>query len=302
MDQTVTAGIISSKGRVSRNVQMSGDRVFDYIQTDAKINPGNSGGPLVNLEGEVIGINTLINTGPGGAYGFAIPVNQARSVAQALIRDGRMRYAYLGVKVSDMRDVAETGQSLPPKAPERAAYVSGVVDMGPAARAGVRAGDVITKIDNRVVEGKSDVIEYVSSRPIGSQVTLVYLRDGKPGTVAVKLEELPGKDELRASADVPGGDVKKGEIGVQVQDLTPEVAKFLGVGESTRGAVVTEVLPGSRAARAGLRAEDVIVEVNRRAVSSAEEAFAALKANPRAAQFLRVRRGGATQFVTIPAP
>src|SRR5580765_2937034 len=105
LDQTVTAGIVSGKGRVGRHVQMSGGRVRQYIQTDAKINPGNSGGPLVNLNSEVVGINTLINTGPGGAYGFAIPINQVKRVAEALIKDGRVRYPYLGVLVGDLADV-----------------------------------------------------------------------------------------------------------------------------------------------------------------------------------------------------
>jgi serine protease Do len=102
LDQTVTAGIVSGKGKVGRHVQMSGGRVRRYIQTDAKINPGNSGGPLVNLSSEVVGINTLINTGPGGAYGFAIPINQVKMVATALIKEGRVRYPYLGVLVGDL--------------------------------------------------------------------------------------------------------------------------------------------------------------------------------------------------------
>ena len=101
LEQTVTAGIISGKGRAGRRVHMSGDRVRSYIQTDAKINPGNSGGPLATLNGEVVGINTLINAGPGGAYGFAIPINEVRRVSQVLLKDGRVRYPYLGVMVGD---------------------------------------------------------------------------------------------------------------------------------------------------------------------------------------------------------
>ena len=102
LDQTVTAGIVSGKGRVGRHVQMSGDRVRNYIETDAMINPGNSGGPLVNLEGEVVGINTLINTGPGGAYGFAIPINEATRVTKTLLAEGHMRYPYMGVHIADV--------------------------------------------------------------------------------------------------------------------------------------------------------------------------------------------------------
>ena len=107
LEQTVTAGIVSGKGRPGKHVQMSGNRVRGYIQTDAKINPGNSGGPLVNLEGEVVGVNTLIQVGAGGAYGFAIPVNEVRRVAQTLIKDGRMRYAYLGLMLTSTKDLDE---------------------------------------------------------------------------------------------------------------------------------------------------------------------------------------------------
>ena len=105
LEQTVTAGIVSGKGRPGRHVQMSGKRVRGYIQTDAKINPGNSGGPLVNLEGEVVGVNTLIQVGAGGAYGFAIPVNEVRRVAQLLVKEGRVRYPYLGLLLTDVKDL-----------------------------------------------------------------------------------------------------------------------------------------------------------------------------------------------------
>ncbi len=298
MDQTVTAGIISSKGRLGRNptMRMSGDKVREFIQTDAKINPGNSGGPLVNLEGEVIGINTLINTGPGGAYGFAIPINQARQVAGVLIKDGRMRYAYLGVKVGDLRLIApEQKPKLPPDAPKDAALISEVTPNGPAAKAGLRAGDVITKIDQQAIEGSNDVVTYVSSKPIGSKVTLAYVRDGRPATMQVTLGELPGSSELQAQ-----NDVQKGVVGVHLQDLTADISKFFGLPDGTRGAVITEVEPGSRAAKAGLEAEDVILEVNRKPVGSAAEAAAAFRANPKESLILKVRRGTATRLVTVP--
>ncbi len=133
LDQTVTAGIISGKGKVGRHVQMSGGRVRHYIQTDAKINPGNSGGPLVNLSSEVVGINTLINTGPGGAYGFAIPINQVRRVAESLLKEGRVRYAYLGVLVGDLSELdARRGQG----SPERRERLRQRGDAGGAGRPG----------------------------------------------------------------------------------------------------------------------------------------------------------------------
>ena len=271
MDQTVTAGIISSKGRLGKNpsMRMSGIKVREYIQTDAKINPGNSGGPLVNLEGEVIGVNTLINTGPGGAYGFAIPINQVRSVAEALIKDGRMRYSYLGIHMDQLSGAeGSVRERLPASAPKDAVLVARVNMPSPAAKAGLRAGDVITRIDDHKVETPGDISEYVTSKPIGSRVTLALFRDGKPLTMQVTLEEFP--DESRTGGG-PAADVQKEGIGVQLQDLTPDVGRFFNLPQGTKGAIVTEVVPGSRADKAGLRAEDVILEVNRRPVASASD-------------------------------
>lgn len=305
LDQSVTAGIVSGKGRVGRHVRMSGDRVREYIQTDAKINPGNSGGPLVNLEGEVIGINTLINAGPGGSYGFAIPISHARRVAQTIISDGRVRHAFLGVGLLDVRDgVRLNGQGEPDsrskaksEGPPRAAWVTEVRPGSPAARAGVQVGDVITKIDNQKIESANDVVDYVSSRNVGAKVTLAYQRDGRPSTVNLTLGELPSKDDRQGDG---GSLVPRGKTGIALQTLTPEMARFLGLDADTKGAVVTEVVPGSPAAKSGLRTEDVIVEVNRKVVGTAEAAAEALRQPSKNGHLLRIRRGGAAQFITVP--
>ncbi len=296
MDQSVTAGIISSKGRTGR-IRMSGQKVLDYIQTDAKINPGNSGGPLVNLDAEVIGINTQINTGPGGAYGFAIPINQVRRVAQTLIKDGRMRYAFLGVQVGDLKDLAaEKRDKLPKGAPVKAAIVDRVVPGSPAEKGDVRVGDIITRLDDRKIEGKEDVVGYVSAQAIGARVTLSYLRDGKAGSTHVTLAELPDNN---AAAEV--GEGKHERLGLALQTLTPDLSKFLGLDPGSKGAVITEVAPGSMAARAGLRDEDVIVEINHKPVASADEAVSLLGARGDAALALKIRRHGTVRFVTINA-
>jgi len=132
LEQTVTAGIVSGKGRPGRHVQMSGKRVRGYIQTDAKINPGNSGGPLVNLEGEVVGVNTLIQVGAGGAYGFAIPINEVRHVAQELVKDGRVRYPYLGLMLTDVKDLDDSQRAKLGKAvPAAGAFVAELTPGGP---------------------------------------------------------------------------------------------------------------------------------------------------------------------------
>jgi serine protease Do len=194
LDQTVTAGIVSGKGRTGRHVQMSGDRVRNYISTDAMINPGNSGGPLVSLQGEVVGINTLINTGPGGAYGFAIPINEATRVTKTLLAGGHMRYPYMGVHIADVSAVPAqekaklSGGASPP---EKGAFISGVSEGGPAARAGLRAGDVITSINGKPITTASDVVDTVSAQSIGSAVAVKVMRGGQPAEVRVTVGELP---------------------------------------------------------------------------------------------------------------
>jgi serine protease Do len=304
LDQSVTAGIISGKGKVTRNVHMSGERMREYIQTDAKINPGNSGGPLVNLQGEVIGINTLINVGPGGAYGFAIPINQARQMAKAIVTDGRVRHAWLGIGIGDVANGAKLGddgeaeQKGQEKAgkgqPAKAAWVNRVLPSSPADKAGVRVGDVITQIDGQKIEGAADVVDYVAAQKVGTKVTVSFLRDGKAGKSQVSLGELPANPYALAEAEV-----HKDKIGIQMQTLTPETSSALGLGPSTKGAIVTEVEPGSRAAKAGLQPEDVIIEIDRKPVVSAEAASAALRASSKGPRLFKVRRAGVVLFITV---
>jgi serine protease Do len=292
LEQTVTAGIVSGKGRPGRHVQMSGKRVRGYIQTDAKINPGNSGGPLVNLDGEVVGVNTLIQVGAGGSYGFAIPVNEVRRVAQVLLKDGRVRYPYLGIMLTDIKDLddaqkAKLGKSLP----AAGAFVAELTPGAPAGKAGIHPGDVITAINSQKVVGASDVVDYVSAQNIGGNVTLSYLRDGRSATLPVTLGELPDEDARQPEAP--------GKIGLALQTLSPDVADSLGIDRATKGAVITDVLAGSPAERSGLKPGDVIVEVDRRPVVSADDAIEALRAAQKNGHLLRVRGAGGTRFVTI---
>jgi serine protease Do len=301
LDQSVTAGIVSGKGKVGEHVRMSGLRMREYLQTDAKINPGNSGGPLVNLDGEVIGINTLINMGPGGAYGFAIPINHAQRVAKVLMSDGKVRHAFIGIVLDNVKDGKKQNDGEPDateqpikNGPPRAAWVTRVTQNSPAPKAGLHVGDVITQIDNQKIESANGIIDYVSSHQVGDKVTVHYLRDGKLNQVQVTLAELMADS---------GRDPQVGEdkIGLALQTLTPEVARLLNVDPNTKGAVVTEVAPASRAAKAGLRAEDVIVEVDRKPVTTVQETIAALKENPKAGHLVKIRRGGTASYITIPA-
>jgi len=296
LEQTVTAGIISGKGRPGRHVQMSGKRVRGYIQTDAKINPGNSGGPLVNLEGEVVGVNTLIQVGAGGAYGFAIPVNEVRRVAQVLVKEGRMRYPYLGLLLTDVKDLDEGQKAKLGKAPPpQGAFVAELTPGGPAGKAGMRPGDVITNVNNQQIKGAGDVVDYVSNQNIGTKVTLHFVRDGKPAQTQVALAELPDEDQ-RQAGEAQG---QQGKVGLGLQTLTPDVASSLGMDRGTKGAVVTDVVAGSPAERAGLKPGDVIVEIDRRAVGSSEDAVSVLRAPQKNGHLLRVRGAAGTRFVTV---
>jgi serine protease Do len=291
LEQTVTAGIVSGKGRPGKHVQMSGNRVRGYIQTDAKINPGNSGGPLVNLEGEVVGVNTLIQVGAGGAYGFAIPVNEVRRVAQTLIKEGHMRYAYLGLMLTSAKDLDEAQRAkLGKNLPSSGAVVAEVTPGGPAGKSAIRPGDVIQQVDGQKIGGASDVVDYVSSRDIGTTVMLHYTREGKQSQTQVVLGELPNED-LRQPE-------QQGRIGLALQTLTPDVADSLGIDRGTKGAVITDVLADSPADRAGLKPGDVIVEVDRKPVATSEQAIAALKVS-QGNHLLRVRGAGGMRFVTI---
>ena len=292
LDQTVTAGIVSGLGKVGRHVQMSGGRVRHYVQTDAKINPGNSGGPLVNLSSEVVGINTLINTGPGGAYGFAIPINQVRVVANSLLKEGRVRYAYLGVLVGDVRELEPEKKSALGGI-DSGAYVSQVTPGGPAAKAGIHPGDDVTEIDGHKMDGAGDVIDYVSTRNIGAKVSLAIVRGGHRQAVDVSLGELPSAEQRAGAPTAP--------LGMALQTLTPQLAESMGLDPSTRGAVVAEVAQGSQAASAGVHEGDVILEVDRQPITTADEAAAALGAPRRGGHLVRLRGQSGIRFITLGA-
>src|SRR4029079_1326060 len=225
-------------------------------------------------EGEVVGVNTLIQVGAGGAYGFAIPVNEVRRVATLLVKEGRVRYPYLGLLLTDVKDLddaqkAKLGKTVPPQG----AVVQELTPGGPAGKAGMRPGDVITEVNSQKINGAGDVVDYVSGQNIGTKVTLHYLREGKPAQTQVALAELPDEDQRQAAESQ-----SQGKIGLGLQTLTPDVASSLGLERGTRGAVVTDVVQGTPADNAGLKPGDVVVEVDRKAVGSSEDAVAAFRA------------------------
>lgn len=297
LDHTVTVGVISAKGRSG-----IGDRAGnyqDFLQTDASINPGNSGGPLVNLNGEVIGINTAI-LGPGGniGIGFAVPSDMAKPIARELIASGKVRRPFLGISMQAYTtDMAKAMGS-----PEKGALVGQLTPGAPAEKAGVRRGDVIMKVDGKPVLSSRDVQRYVLARRVGDSINLELWRDGKTMTLAAKTAELPGEDGAAGVGGADDGQAGKAKLGLGLQTLTPQMAERFGL-KADHGVLINAVKPGSPAAEAGLTRGDVILEVDRRPVRAAEEAVKALTADRAGGHVLLVQRGDQSMFVLVqPAP
>jgi serine protease Do len=291
LEQTVTTGIVSATGRA-----IGAGPYDDFIQTDASINPGNSGGPLVNARGEVVGVNTAIASGSGGSVGigFAIPTNLLKPVVTQLAESGHVVRGWLGVTIQPLTPELATSFGV---SGTHGALVSGVADGSPAARVGLRRGDVITHYDSRQVERWSDLPRAVAETPVGRDVPIEVLRDGKRVTLTVKVAKLD-EPERQAAA---GGGPAAAELGIAARSLTADLAKSLDVPEG-RGVLVERVQDGSRAESAGLAAGDVIVEVDQQPVGSVAALRAALDRHPAGKPVLMlVHREGQAIYLTVAA-
>jgi serine protease Do len=262
LEQTVTAGIVSAKGRANVGIA----DYEDFLQTDAAINPGNSGGPLVNLKGEVVGINTAIatNTGQSAGIGFAIPINMARSIKDHLIANGRVQRGYLGVMIQDLNEDLSRSFKFDGI---KGVLVGDVVPDGPGDKAGLRNGDIVTRYDGREMESVQHLRNTVAETTPGKEVEIDVFRDGKIEKLALKVGELDGKSV--ASGKASAGDVKK--LGMTLQTLTPELARDLSLHEGTRGVLIMEVEPDGLAAFAGLQPRQVVTSVNGNPVADVEQ-------------------------------
>jgi serine protease Do len=285
LEQTVTAGIVSAKGRVI------GSGPYDnFIQTDASINPGNSGGPLINLQGEVVGINTAI-IASGQGIGFAIPINMAKEIAPQLQKRGHVTRGLLGVAIQDV--TPELAKSLGLKE-SKGALVSQVVPGGPADKAGIEQGDVIVNFDGKTVGDSKDLPRIVASMPVGKTVTVKLLRDGKEVERQAKVGEME-EENTSAAAKSP----IHPSLGVTVQNLTPQIARELGLKKSA-GVVVTGVEPGSPAAEAMIQVGDVIQAVNRKPVKDVDDFVKIVeKAKGGGSLLLLVHRGANSLFAAV---
>ncbi|MCX7915593.1 MAG: DegQ family serine endoprotease [Verrucomicrobiae bacterium] len=296
-EQTVTAGIISAKGRTGVNRDAS--RYEDFLQTDAAINPGNSGGPLVNLRGEVVGINTAIATriGQFAGVGFAIPIRMAQHVMRDLIANGKVTRGYLGIIIQDLTpELAEQfGVS-----DAKGALVAQVAPESPAQRAGLQVGDVIVRYDGRAVDDVRRLRNMVADTPPGKSVTVEIMRDGKTRRLQVEVGQLPDDETVARGFSPPAARTSvAAELGLEVEPLTSEKARALGI-EGENGILVSEVKPDSAAAAAGLLAGDVVTEVDRRPVRTVEEFSTALqRARAKSSVLLLVRSREGSRFVVL---
>jgi Do/DeqQ family serine protease len=288
--QTVTMGIVSAKGR-----QTDADGYQDFIQTDAPINQGNSGGALVNLKGELVGINSQILSPSQGniGIGFAIPSNMARRVMDDLRTDGKVRRAQLGVMIQPVTpDMAE---SLGLKE-ARGVIVSSVSSGSAAEKAGVKTGDILKSFNGQPVTDMNALRNRVAETAPGSNASLVIERDGSEKTLTVKLDELASRS-ARSDSSSPAAD--KAALGVSVAPLTEEQAQRAGLPRNAHGLYVSEVVAGGRADEAGIERGDIIREVNRQQVQSVEDLRAAVKRASDKPALLLVNRGERSLFVTV---
>ncbi|HLL76700.1 MAG TPA: DegQ family serine endoprotease [Pyrinomonadaceae bacterium] len=295
--QTVTSGIVSAKGRSTG----LGDGSFaDFIQTDAAINRGNSGGALVNTAGQLVGINSQILSPTGGniGIGFAIPSNMAKSVMDQLVKTGKVRRGQLGVTVQSV--TSEIAQSLELKE-IRGALVNSVVPGGAAERAGLRQGDVIVGLDGQPVTDHNELRNRIAGTQPDTEVTLTVIRDGREQQLRARLGEYqpPAGEAAEGGGSGGQGGGSTGRLGVTVRPLTPEIAQQLNLRAGTQGLVVEQLDPAGPAADAGLRGGDVIEQVNRQQVRTADDLAAALQRAGARPVLLLVNRRGTTFFVTV---
>ena len=291
--QTVTMGIVSAMGRGNLGIE----EVEDFIQTDAPINPGNSGGALIDDEGHLIGINTAIlsgNSGGNQGIGFAVPVNLAHHVMNQILKNGKVERAYLGILPQDVTPAMAKAFGAKEA---KGAVVGDITANSPASHSELKQGDIILEVNGKPIDDANQLRLQIGLLSPGSTVNLSVLRAGTPLDVTVKMGEFPGKEE-RASLDSKG--TGSTLDGVSVENLTPEAAREMKLAPDTNGVVVADVNPSSHAADAGLRAGDVIQQVNRQPVKSVQDfdraIASATKDDP---TLLLVNREGNTLFVAV---
>ncbi len=287
LEQTVTAGIVSAKGRI-----IGSGPYDDFIQTDASINPGNSGGPLLNMDGEVVGINTAI-IASGQGIGFAIPINLAKGIIDQLKDKGEVTRGWLGVGIQDLTpELAEYyGLSV-----EKGVLVTQVFEGDPADKAGIQVNDIILSVDDKSVSTGRELSSMIANTPVGHKTQILLIRDGKRKTVTVTLAKRDDDEKIVATE-------KRGsnELGIEVTDLDSDIARRFGIDGKEDGVLVTDVSDESDAQKADIRPGDIIKEINRTAVTDRKEFAKLISKNKdeKILRFLIKRRNAGYLVVTI---
>ncbi|MGD9878426.1 DegQ family serine endoprotease, partial [Desulfococcus sp.] len=257
LEQTVTAGIVSAKGRV-----IGAGPYDDFIQTDASINPGNSGGPLLDMNGRVVGINTAI-IASGQGIGFAIPVNMAMNIVGQLKKSGEVTRGWLGVGIQDLTDELKEYYKIDQ---ESGVLISQIYEGDPADKGGIKVGDVVIAVDGNPVKSSRELSAQIANLPVGKKTSITLIREGKEKTVEVTLGKRDNEIQ-RVGSDRRNN----GDLGLELRTLDPETAQRFGFESDAKGVLVTDVASGGKAENAGVRQGDLIIEINREPVSSIAE-------------------------------
>ena len=284
LEHTVTVGVISAKGRTG----LGTGTYEDFIQTDASINPGNSGGPLINIDGEVVGINAMIIQ-PGTGIGFAIPINMAKQILNDLIKQGKVVRPWLGISVQDL--TPEMAEQFQVKEKEGVLVAQTHPGTG-AEKAGLTSGDIIKALDDKAIKNVNELIKEIQKKKVGQKVKLSVVRDGKPTTIEVTLSAMPDKPEAMKEKEF------EEKLGARVQEWTPQLAaRYRISAEIKRGVVVISVEEGSPADDLGLQEGDVILEINRKKIETVKDFEKAIKdTNFEKGIVLRLHRRGNTFY------
>ena len=257
LEQTVTAGIVSAKGRI-----IGSGPYDDFIQTDASINPGNSGGPLINMNGEVIGINTAI-VASGQGIGFAIPINMAKDIIAQLKSKGEVTRGWMGVGIQDL--TPELAEYYKVKG-ETGVLVTQIFEGDPADKAGIKTNDIITAVNGEPVTSSRELSRRIAALGVGQKAKITIMRDGREKSVTVETAKRQEEQTL-ASKESESDD----KLGLSLQSLEPDIAARLGYDEAEKGVLVTGVESGSKADKAGVQQGDLVKEINRKPVAGMEE-------------------------------
>jgi serine protease Do len=290
LEASLSSGIVSAVGRGSLGIT----KVGDFLQTDAAINPGNSGGPLIGVDGRVIGVNTAIfsRSGAFAGIGFAVPASMAKLVTDRLIKDGKIERGYLGVSLQALNAEMKTYFDIPTD--KKGVLVAEVEPESPGGRAGIEAGDIIVTVNQQPVNNPGDIVNMIALLEPEAKVELSLWRDGKEQKKTVTVGRWPDQNPAEGEDNQPGKEDQG--FGLSLAPLSRDLKQQFGY-ESNTGAIIVSVRPDSAAQKAGLSVGDVIVEVDRKPVTSPEQAVAELKRDSNA--LLRIERQGAFLFVPI---